>query len=196
MVVGQLDDANIRVLQLLCPCSPAEIQLYLGLNAFCHGNRETSKGKVRLCPELIFALCCVSFCSFLLFRKKNKIRPSQFWLYVILRNGADLHHPMAFSVLPEPVCEMAILFGSKIVGIFFPGSFKMVLLSECENHHNHWSLSHSIWDCEIEEAWSLLYLPPSKIQNNPSPKLDFVIICDACLRRVQSNLPSLKKARS
>lgn len=124
MVVGQLDDADIHVLQLLCPCNLAEIQLQFGSNAFCHGNGETSKGKVWLCPEFIFALCCVSFCSFLLFRKKLKLCIIKVWLYVVLKNGEDLHNLMAFFVLPEPVCELAILFGSKIVGFSFQAAVK------------------------------------------------------------------------
>lgn len=180
-VIGEwLWDSSMMQIFMSCNCCVHVAQMKYtyscGSTPFCHGNGGTSKGKVSLCPEFIFVLCCVSFCSFLLYRKKIKLGLVKVWLYVILKNGADLHNPMAFSVLPEPVCELAILFGSKILGFFFPGSFKMELLSESENCHNHWSLSHSIWDCEIEEAWSLLYLPQRRIQNNPSPKLDFVIM--------------------
>lgn len=123
-VIGEwLWDNSMMQIFMSCNCCVHVAQLKYtyscGSTPFCHDNGGTSKGKVSLCPEFVFVLCCVSFCSFLLYRKKIKLGLVKVWLYVILKNGADLHNPMAFSVLPEPVCELAILFGSKILGVFF-----------------------------------------------------------------------------
>lgn len=77
--------------------------------------------------------------------------------------------------------------------MFVSNSFGMELLSESEQHNEHWFLSHSIWGCEIREAWSVLELPQRKIQNNPSPKLDFVIVFVMPLSCVFNQISPLKR---
>lgn len=121
-----------------------------------------------------FVLCCVCFCSFLHpFEEKNKIRARQSLTICCFKNWCKSSQAYGFLCPPRtwlfvswPWC-LAV----KNYLFFFSNSFGMELLSESERQNKHWSLSHSIWGCQIGEAWSLLDLPQRKIQNNPSLKL-------------------------